>query len=125
MAKYEVWNKADLGGRKTQPLSTHFTIDNGIEAAKKASVGTHEKDTFNVDPKDPWGFGTPGKITVPNMAALVERSDCQSVIRGYGINGQWKDAVAHCKRCSNTGTDKDNWNVPCASCKGASAKPKV
>jgi hypothetical protein len=127
MAKYEVWDKKDLGKHKALPKDTFFTIDNGIAAAKKLSIGTYEVDSWEPDKKDPWGFGKPAKITLPVMMALVERGDCQSVIRGYGINGVWKDVVTNCKRCGGSGTDQKNgrWQDNCPSCKGASYRPKI
>jgi hypothetical protein len=125
MARYEVWKKENLGQRKATPEDTFFTLDNAISAAKKLSIGTHKVSSWDPDPKDPWGFGKPTEIDVANMYALVERSNSQSVIRGYGINGVWKDAVAHCKRCNDSGQDKQHWQESCPSCKGASYKPRV
>jgi hypothetical protein len=122
MARYEVWDKKKLGVRKATPEDTFFTLDNGIAAAKKLSVGTWEHHEVDWSGKNPKDF----KIQVPNMMALIERGACQSIIRGYGIDGQWKDAVANCKRCNNTGMYPQRWTEEnCPSCKGASFKPKI
>lgn len=125
MACYEVWNKNDLGQRKTTPLATHFTLDEGMRSAMKLSKGTHEHQSFDYNANDPFDV-KPTMVRLPNMCGLVERADSgQSVIRGYGIDGVWKDAVAVCKRCASTGMDDKQWGCPCPSCKGASYKPKV
>lgn len=63
-------------------------------------------------------------IEIPNSFAVVERGDKQSVVRGYGIGGKWKDAT-DCKRCNNSGEETGAWGMPCNSCQGASFKPKI
>lgn len=124
--KYELWKKDNLSGRHGQPESTYYTLDSAMLNARFLSKGITIKSVYNATKKVPGQRYDGGydDVQVPNSLAVIERSDKQSIVRGYGIGGCWYDA-RDCKRCKNTGEDANNWGLTCASCKGSSFKPKV
>lgn len=123
---YEVWEKSALGARKGVAVRVHYTLDSAIISAKELSNGSTATKIWN-DKKKVAGQTYPGAyedVDIPNAVAVVERSDKQSRVRGWGIDGKFIDAV-DCKRCQNSGSDPNAYNLPCNSCKGSSYRPKV
>lgn len=121
---YEVWSKPKLATRKNLPDESYMTLDSAMEAAKKLSKGTIKQPVYNPKKQIP-GVPHPGgwdQVDVPKAFAVVDRADAR--VRGWGIGGKWHDARS-CKRCNDTGQDQTAFGYVCASCQGASYKPKV
>lgn len=91
--RYEVWYRNSWGQSKTDPIETFATLDTAmLSAIKNSKTGS---DTF-----------------------VLDKNQNPSVIRGFGMNGVWIDAVLDCKKCSNWSYDEED----CKSCKSASWK---
>lgn len=120
--KYEIWNKEDLTNRRGLPKHIHFTIDVAMDVAKELSKDIQKVSVWfsNYNASE----GGYKEVIIPKSFAVIERSDRQSRIRGWGIGGKWKDAC-QCKRCSNSGREPSSFNEPCSSCMGASFNPKI
>lgn len=123
MAKFEVWKKEDVGQRNTLPTREHYTLDYAMDSAKELSKETTKTSIYVPSKTDPWG-GTNEDMEINSIFIVVERGNRQSTIRGIGSGGKWFDH-RDCKRCGNSGNDKNVWGLPCASCNGASWTPKV
>lgn len=101
--RYEIWEKSSWGKGNSSPKDTSSTLDMAMDLSKSLSK---KGDKFFV----------------------LDKNQSPSVIRGFGINGKWHDAIANCKRCSNSGDDYSgnfNWSQDntCTTCQGASWKP--
>lgn len=123
---YQVWKKENLGGRKALPETTVYTLDSAIRISVDMSRGSTKKRVYNPNKHDaavPWS-GAYEEIDVPNSYCVVDKSDKDSRVRGWGVGGKWYDS-RDCKRCGNTGEDVNVMGEPCNSCKGSSYKPKV
>lgn len=92
--KYQIWKRSELNEAYSNPLSTVYSIDMAMIKAAELSKNS--------------------EITV-----VIDKSSSASRIRGFGINGVWKDSVENCKSCKNTSRNfKD-----CPACNSASWKP--
>lgn len=128
MAKYQVWNKANIGGRNGTFDTEHFTLDMAMESAKKLSRGTTTKKKWNskLNPnaQHSWQSGGYEDVEIPNFYAVIERGDRVSTTRCWGIGGVLH-SVMDCKKCNNDGIDVNDYDSPCPSCKGASYRAKI
>lgn len=94
--KYEVWAREEWGTVSGLPDDSFMTIDYAMDKVKSLSKDGH---VYFV-----WEKGSPSRV------------------RGFGINGQWKDAKDHCKSCNNS-TYNYRTGETCRSCDGTSWKP--
>ena len=119
-ARYEVWLKQKMHSGRELPEDIFYTLDTAIEQAKKLSRGTY-KTLHWKSSKHNLFDGENVEVELPNMYAVVLR-DGQSIIRGWGIGGNFYFST-DCKRCNNSGVADDGLNCP--ACKGASTKVSI